>query len=109
MYKKSSKNLASIAKWSIKTNLVFNTGKTKFMFISSNQLSARHKLIDEQLQICCNNTELERVTEWKLLGLTVDENLTLSNHISKMLKGSYSHLSILKNSNDTPHSPYANS
>ena len=54
------------------------------MFISSNQLSARHKLIDEQLQICCNNTELERVTEWKLLGLTIDENLTLSNHISKI-------------------------
>ena len=27
---------------------------------------------------------------------TIDENLTLNNHISKMLKGSYSHLSILK-------------
>ena len=79
------------------------------MFISSNQLSARYKLIDEKLQICCNNTELERVREWKLLGLTIDENLTLSNHISKTLKGSYLHLSILKNSNDTPHSPYANS
>ena len=42
------------------------------MLITSNQLSARHKLKDEQLEICCNNTELERVTEWKLLGLTVD-------------------------------------
>ena len=42
------------------------------MLITSNQLSARHKLKDEQLEICCNNTELERVTEWKLLGLTID-------------------------------------
>ena len=67
------------------------------MLITSNQLSARHKLKDEQLQICCNNTKLERVTEWKLLALTIDENLTLSNHISKMLKDSHSHLSILKN------------
>ena len=66
------------------------------MLISSNQLSARHKLKDDQLQICCNNTELERVTEWKLLGLTIDENLTLNNHISKMLKDSYSHLGIPK-------------
>ena len=107
--KELEKDLTSIAKWSIETNLVFNTGKTEFMLIASKQLLARHKLKDEQLQICCNNTELERVTEWKLLGLTIDENLTLSNHISKMLKGSYSHLSILKNSNDTPHSPYANS
>ena len=66
------------------------------MLITSIQLSARHKLKDEQLQICCNNTELERVTEWKLLAVTIDENLTLNNHISKMLKDSYSHLSILK-------------
>ena len=66
------------------------------MLISSNQLSARHKLKDEQLQMCCNNTELERATEWKLLGLTIDENLTLNNHISKMLQDSYSQLSILK-------------
>ena len=79
--KELEKDLTSIAKWSIETNLVFNTGKTRFMLISSNQLSTRHKVKDEQLQICHNNTELERVTEWKLLGLTIDENLTLNNHI----------------------------
>ena len=90
------KDLTLIAKWSIETNLVFDNGKTKFMLIASKQLSVRHKLKDKQLQICCNNTELERVTEWKLLGLTIDENLTLNNHISKILKDSYSHLSILK-------------
>ena len=94
--KELEKDLNSIAKWSIETNLVFNTGKTKIMLIASKQLLARHKLKDEQLQICCNNTELERVTEWKLLGLTIDENLTLNNHISKMLKDSYLHLSTLK-------------
>ena len=66
------------------------------MLITSNQLSARHKLNDEQSRVCCNNTDLERLTEWKLLGLTIDENLTLNNHISKMLKDFYSHLSILK-------------
>ena len=96
MDKELEKDLTSIAKWSIETNLVFNTGKTEFMLIASKQLLTRHKLKDEQLQICCNNTELERVTEWKLLGLTIDENLTLNNHISKMLKGSYSRLIILK-------------
>ena len=90
------KDLTLIAKWSIEINLVFDNGKTKFMLIASKQLSVRHKLKDKQLQICCNNTELERVTEWKLLGLTIDENLTLNNHISKMLKDSYSHLNILK-------------
>ena len=38
--KELEKDLTSIAKWSIETNLVFNTGKIKFMLISSNQLSA---------------------------------------------------------------------
>ena len=45
--KELEKHLTSIAKWSIETNLVFNTGKTKFMLVSSKQLSARHKLKDE--------------------------------------------------------------
>ena len=52
------------------------------MLITSNQLSARHKFKDEQLQICCNNTKLERMeTTWKLLGLTIAENLTLKTTI----------------------------
>ena len=76
--KELEKDLTSIAKWSIETNLVFNTGKQKFMLIASKQLSARHKRKDKQLQISCKNTELERVAEWKLLGLTIDENLSLS-------------------------------
>ena len=38
--KELEKDLTSIAKWRIETNLVFNTGKIKFMLISSNQLSA---------------------------------------------------------------------
>ena len=33
--KELEKDLNSIAKWSIETNLVFNTGKTKFMLIAS--------------------------------------------------------------------------
>ena len=49
--KELEKDLTPIAKLSIKTNLVFNNGKTKCMLISSNQLLTRHKLKDEPLQI----------------------------------------------------------
>ena len=45
--KKLENDITSIAKWSIETNLVTNTSKTKFMLITSNQLSARHKLKEE--------------------------------------------------------------
>ena len=81
--KQLEKDLTPIAKWSIEINVVFNTGKIKFMLIASKQLLAGHKNNDEQIQICCNNTELEKVTEWELLGLTINGNLTLNNHISK--------------------------
>ena len=94
---KLEKIFTSIKKWSIEINLAFNNGKTKFTLISSNQLSARHKRKDKQLQICCNNTELQRVSKWKLLGLNIHENLTLKNDISKILNDTYSHLSVLKN------------
>ena len=49
--KELEKDLIPIAKLSIETNLVFNTGKRKCMLISPNQLSTRHKLKDEPLQI----------------------------------------------------------
>ena len=59
------------------------------MLITSNQLSARHKLKDEQLEICCNNTELERVTEWKLLGLTIDLKSNIEQPYIKKKKKLY--------------------
>ena len=51
MYKRVQKDVTSIAKQSIEPNLIFNLGKTKFMLIASDQLSAQHKLNDERLQI----------------------------------------------------------
>ena len=47
--KELEKDLTSIAKWSIETNLVLNNGKTNFMPILSNQLSAQDKLKYQQL------------------------------------------------------------
>ena len=38
----------------------------------------------------------ERVPEWKLLGITLNEHFQLDKHISKLLKDSCSSLSMLK-------------
>ena len=80
-----------MAKWSIKINLVLNTCKTKFMLITTNQMSTQHKLKDKQFQICCNIVTLEIVNKWKLLGVTIDEK-----NVSLLLKNCYLYLSILK-------------
>ena len=39
---------------------------------------------------------LERVSEWKLLGITLDKHFQLDKHISELLKDCYSSLSMLK-------------
>ena len=38
-----AKTITSVAKWSIETNLVFNTCKTKVMLLTTNQISVWHK------------------------------------------------------------------
>ena len=109
--KELKKDITSIAEWSNETNFVFNTSRTKICSTCNKQMSVWQKLKDEKFKIYCNGIKLERVSEWELfdIGRTINENLTLSSHISKILENSYLHLSILKNSKDTLHSPYTKS
>lgn len=41
---------------------------------------------DKQFKICCNGLKLERVSVWKQLDITIDENLTLSRLVWKIVK-----------------------
>ena len=66
------------------------------MVILTPQMSKRHQLKEEKINVKCNNITLERVSEWKLLGITHEEHFHLDKHISKLLKDCYSSLSMLK-------------
>ena len=66
------------------------------MVISTPQMSKRHQLNEEKINVNCNDVTLERVQEWKLLGITLDEHFQFHKHISKLLKDCYSTLCILK-------------
>ena len=92
------KDIHSILRWSSDTNLIFNSVKAKVMVISTPKISKHHQLQKEKLSVKCNNITLERVSEWKLLGITLDEHFHLDKHISKLLKDCYSSLSMLKKS-----------
>ena len=81
-----------MAKCSIETNLLFNISKTKFIVITTNQMSAQHKFEDEQFMICFNNMTLERVINLKLFGVTLGEKSILIKHISPQLKNCCSYL-----------------
>ena len=52
------------------------------------------------LKISCNNQTIERVHQYKLLGVVIDEHFELYTHVWNILKNGYSTLKILKNLND---------
>ena len=66
------------------------------MVITAPQMSKHHQLKEEKINVKCNSIILERVLEWKLLGITLDEHLQLDKPISKLLKYCYSSRSVLK-------------
>ena len=88
------KDIHSISRWLNDTNLVFSSAKTKVMIISTTQMSNHHQLKEEKISVKCNIIP-ERVSQWKLLGITLDKKF-LDKHISKLLKDCYSSLSMLK-------------
>ena len=77
------------------SRLTFNAGNAKFMLLKTKQMSVWHKLKDQKIKIPWEGIKLKRLSKWKLLDTITDKNLTMSSHISKILKNSYSHLSIL--------------
>ena len=90
------KDIHAISRWSSDTNLIFNSAKTKVMVISTPQMSKHHQLKEEKLNVKCNNITLERVSQWKSLGITFGEHFHLDKHILNLLKDCYSSLSMLK-------------
>jgi hypothetical protein len=61
-----------------------NPAKTEFMIIGSRQ---RLSTFDNQnVEVCVNNKQINRVLKCKSLGLTIDENLTWKYHVDNITK-----------------------
>ena len=71
-----NKTITRLREYSEKCNLALNTSKTKWMLISTPQMTRHHKLEERHIQITCGNTSLDRITCTKLLGVHMDQHLT---------------------------------
>ena len=72
------RDLKAIEVWSKGMNLVFNPNKTKLMILSSRQMAQYHQLDSfNRVNIKCNNKNIERVKEYKLLGIILDKHFEL--------------------------------
>ena len=89
--------LKLLEQWSKNKNLVYNCKKTKPMFFSTRKMSQHLQLYNNNiLKISCNNQTIERMQQYKLLGIAIDEHFELYPHVRNILKNGYSTLKTLK-------------
>ena len=70
--------------WCRSSGMILNSSKTKVMLVTTNQ--KRQRLNNDNLDLNFNNESLNMVSNDKILGVFVDNNLTWSDHIKHLKK-----------------------
>ena len=73
-----------LSEWSLQNHMVLNTDKTKSILVSGKRL--RSRLDNSTLDLQLNGTTIGQVTSQKLLGVTLDEELSFREHVEKLCK-----------------------
>ena len=89
-------DINTLKTWSSESNLVFNKGKTKSMYLCTTQLQRSHEFTNDQFTIKCGGDPIELVEEMRVLGVIFDKHLTWKSQINKTIKDCYSTLRTLK-------------
>ena len=89
-------NLNRLGEYSNESNLSLNATKTKWMLVSTPQMSHYHSLDRKEFGIKCNGKALERVNVTKLLGVHLDSHLDWKEHVTKLLSSCYGILAVLR-------------
>lgn len=76
--------LNALHNWCKGNGMVLNSMKTKIMLITTNQ--KRQRLASDVLNLHYNDNLLQTITNDKILGVYVDNNLTWSEHIKHLTK-----------------------
>ena len=88
--------IARLGDYSSESNLALNEAKTKWMLVSTRQISRAHALHDYYPAVSRNVKLLERVTTAKILGVHMDEHLTWVDHMTCLLSSCYAALAVLR-------------
>ena len=81
LYKFINSDLSKLYDWLCLNKLTVNESKTKYMTFS---ISGRTNNPPSHLNITLNNTIIERVQNYKFLGMTINENLNWKNHMLEL-------------------------
>ena len=88
--------IVRLENYSTDSNLTLNAKKTKWILLSTTQMSRVHSLDSYTLNVNCKGDPLERVQSTTLLGLHLDQPLTWNEHITKTLASCYGTLAVLR-------------
>ena len=75
-------DLGGIARWSNTNKMIINVRKTKSMLVTGKRLTK--KLATKTLSLQLDNEDIEQVNFQKLLGVTVDQELTFDKHVDEL-------------------------
>ena len=89
-------NLNRLGEYSNELNLALNATKTKWVLVSTPQMSRYHSLDRKEIDIKCNRKALERVNVTKLLGVYLDSHLDWKEHVTKLLSSCCGALAVLR-------------
>lgn len=86
-------DLNAIAEWSRRSGLVLNSDKTKYILLGTDmQIS---KTLIQNPKIMIENTEIERVSEAKNLGMEMDGSLKFEKHVINIVRNCFYRLKLL--------------
>ena len=91
---KLNSQLEPVKDWCDNNHMVINADKTKTMLLTTSQ--KRSRLENPQLDVKLGDSSLKMVKCEKLLGVLVDEDLTWTQQIQKVLKTVNAQLSLLR-------------
>ena len=75
--------IKDLARWCKQNGMIINTEKTKVMLVTTRQ---RRSIINEDLNLSLNNIQLLTVSNEKVLGVQIDNNLSWGEHVRKVTK-----------------------
>ena len=73
-----NQEISKVNTWLLSNKLVLNVAKSKFM------LNFKHPKIEPTLNLSINDNPVEQVINFNFLGIAIDQNITWSDHISKI-------------------------
>ena len=73
-----NKEISKVNAWLLSNKLLLNVAKSKFMIFF------KHPRTIPKLNISTNGNQVEQVNNFNFLGITIDQNLTWNDHISKI-------------------------